>query len=182
MSKAVCLHLLLDLPDVNRTFAFGFLWFLLCLCSSLPVGILDFYPNQIDFLASDSLHHQASSLTSVYWGPPDPFFYPQGCLCSGLSQFWAEPSWPSTQTLLWAPRDETAEALAELTSLVAQKVKNLPSMQEAWVWSLGQEDPLEKGMATHSSICAWRIPWTAEPGRLQFMGSQRVGRNWGTNT
>ena len=53
-------------------------------------------------------------------------------------------------------------------------VKNLPAMQETWVQSLGQEDPLEKGMATHSSILAWRILWTEEPGVLQSMGSQRV--------
>ena len=53
-------------------------------------------------------------------------------------------------------------------------VKNLPSVQETWVQSLGQEDPLEKGMGTHSSVLAWRIPWTEEPGGLQSMGSQRV--------
>ena len=58
------------------------------------------------------------------------------------------------------------------TSLGAQMVKNLPSVQETQVQSLGQEDPLEKGMATHSSILAWRIPWTEEPGGLQSMGSQ----------
>ena len=51
-------------------------------------------------------------------------------------------------------------------SLVAQMVKNLPAMRETWVLSLDQEDPLEKGMVTHSSILAWRIPWTEEPGRL----------------
>ena len=54
----------------------------------------------------------------------------------------------------------------EFNSLVAQMVKNLPEMQETWVQSLGGEDPLEKGMATHSNILAWRIPWTEEPGRL----------------
>ena len=64
-----------------------------------------------------------------------------------------------------------------LVSLVAQTVKNLPAMQETKVQSLGQEDPLEKDMATHSSILAWRIPWTKEPGRLQFMGSQRLRHN-----
>ena len=53
-------------------------------------------------------------------------------------------------------------------------VKNLPAMQETWVPSLGQEDPLEKEMATHSSILSWRIPWKEEPDRLQSMGSQRV--------
>ena len=60
---------------------------------------------------------------------------------------------------------------------MAQMVKNLPAMQETWVQSQGQEDPLEKGMATHSRILAWRIPWTEEPGRLQSMGSQRVRHN-----
>ena len=62
-------------------------------------------------------------------------------------------------------------------SLVAKMVKNLPAMQDTWVRSLGQEDPLQKGMATLSSILAWRIPWTEEPGELQSMGSQRVSHN-----
>ena len=57
-------------------------------------------------------------------------------------------------------------------SVVAQGVKNPPAMRETWIGSLGQEDRLEKGMATHSSILAWRIPWTEEPGGLQSMGSQ----------
>ena len=57
---------------------------------------------------------------------------------------------------------------------MAQTVKNLPEMQETWVRSLGWEDPLERGLATHSSILVWRIPWTEEPGRLQSVGSQRV--------
>ena len=61
-------------------------------------------------------------------------------------------------------------------------VKNLPAMQETQVWSLGQEDPLEKEMATHSSIFAWRIPRTEEPGGLQSTGLQRVGYDWATNT
>ena len=60
------------------------------------------------------------------------------------------------------------------TSWVAQREKNPPAMRETWVQSLDWEDPLEKGMATHSSILAWRIPWTEEPGELQSMGSQRV--------
>ena len=60
-------------------------------------------------------------------------------------------------------------------SLVAQGLKRLPAMQETWVPSLGREDLLEKEMATHSSILAWRIPWTEEPGGLQSTGSQRVG-------
>ena len=57
---------------------------------------------------------------------------------------------------------------------MAQMVKNPPGMQETWVQSLGWEDPLEEGMATHSSILVWRIPWTEEPGELQYVGLQRV--------
>ena len=64
------------------------------------------------------------------------------------------------------------ECYREQASLIAQKVKNLPAMQETWVQSQGQEDPLGREMATHSSILAWRIPWTEEPGRLQSMESQ----------
>ena len=64
--------------------------------------------------------------------------------------------------------------------LVTQTVKNLPAMQETQVQSLGQEDPLEKGMAAHSSILAWSFPWTEEPGRIQSMGSQRVRHDWAT--
>ena len=66
-------------------------------------------------------------------------------------------------------------------SQAAQMVKNLPAMQKTWVWSLGQEDPLEKETATHSSILTWRIPWTEKPGRLQSMGLQRVGHDWVTS-
>ena len=62
-------------------------------------------------------------------------------------------------------------------SLVAQRVKTLPAMQETWVRSLGGEDPPEKEIATYPSILGWEIPWTEEPGELQFMGSQRVGHD-----
>ena len=62
-------------------------------------------------------------------------------------------------------------------SLVAQRLKRLPEMRETWVRSLVWEDPLEKEMATHSNILAWRIPWTEEPGRLQSTGLPRVGHN-----
>ena len=67
-------------------------------------------------------------------------------------------------------------------SMVAQTVRNLPAMQETQVRSLGQEGALEKEMATHSRILAWRIPWTEEPCGLQSMGSQRIGRDLVTNT
>ena len=65
---------------------------------------------------------------------------------------------------------------------MAEMVKSLPAIQETWVQSLGWEDPLEKEMATHSSILAWTTPWMEEPGGLQSMGSQRVRQNWVTNT
>ena len=61
---------------------------------------------------------------------------------------------------------------------VAQMIKNPPAMWDTWVRSLGQEDPLEEGMATYSSILAWRIPWTEEAGGLQSIGLQRVGHDW----
>ena len=70
---------------------------------------------------------------------------------------------------------------SSLSSPVAQRLKRLPAMQETQVRSLGWEDPLEKEVATHSSILAWRIPWMEEPGGLQFTGSQRVGHDWATS-
>ena len=69
----------------------------------------------------------------------------------------------------------------QFSSLVAQRLKCLPAMQETWVQSLGQEDPLEKEMATHSSILTWRIPRTEEPGRLQSMGSQESDATYRQN-
>ena len=68
-----------------------------------------------------------------------------------------------------------------LGGVVAQRLKCLPAMRETWVRSLGWEDPLEKDMATHSSILAWEIPWTEEPGGLHSMGSQRVIHDWATS-
>ena len=64
---------------------------------------------------------------------------------------------------------------------MAQRVKYLPAIPETWVWSLGWEDPLEEEMATHSSTLPWKIAWTEKPGRLQSMGSQRVGHDWVTS-
>ena len=74
----------------------------------------------------------------------------------------------------------TSNVVITGASLVAQLLKNLPVMQETWVQPLGWEDPLENRMATHSSILAWRIPWTGEPGGLQSMGSQTAGHDWAT--
>ena len=94
----------------------------------------------------------------------------------------------STQWLQWSVqwRELIRERIKPVTvagfTLTAQLVQNLPAVQETRVRSLGWEDPREKQMATHSSILAWKISWTEEPGGLQSMGLQRVGHNWVTNT
>ena len=79
------------------------------------------------------------------------------------------------------PGDKRAGSILVRASIVAHVVKSLPWMQETWVWSMGWEDPLEKRMATHSSILSWRIPWTEEPGGLQSMELQKVRHDWVTN-
>ena len=78
---------------------------------------------------------------------------------------------------MWLFTDQLASTGEEEAFLVAQRVKSLPAMRETWVRSPSGEDPLEKEMAAHSSTLAWKIPWTEEPGRLQSMGSQRVGHD-----
>ena len=99
--------------------------------------------------------------------------------------FFCPQSFPASRTfpmsLLFASGDQNTGA-STWASLVAQSVKNLPAMWQTWVWSLGWEDPLERGMATYSNILAWRIPWIEDPGRLQSMGLQRVGHDWATLT
>ena len=77
--------------------------------------------------------------------------------------------------------ENIANILYLWASLVAQRLKRLPAMWDTWVRSLGWEDPLEKEMATHSSILAWWIPWTEDPGGLQSTESQRVGKDWATS-
>ena len=89
---------------------------------------------------------------------------------------------PNVQHLLFIIASIIIYHSQDMAFHVAQTGKNLPAMQETGVRSLSWEDPLEKGMATHSSILAWRIPWTETPGRLQSMGLHRVRHNWATNT
>jgi len=86
------------------------------------------------------------------------------------------------RTIPKPPSWKVAPLLYMGASLLAQTVKNLSAMQETLFQSLGQEESLEKGMATYSSILAWRIPWTEEPGGLQSMGSHRVRHDWVTDT
>ena len=94
----------------------------------------------------------------------------------GVAQSWTRLKWLSSSSRegKWPTQSQT--------SLVVQTVKNLPAMWKIWVWTLGWEDPLEKGMATYFSILAQRIPRTEKPGRLQSMGLQRVGQDWVTFT
>ena len=95
-------------------------------------------------------------------------------LCSPVPNVVLSKSW------LWLSESLKWNRVS-LASLVAQRLNHLPAVQETRIQSLSQEDPLKKEMATHSSILAWRIPWMEEPGRLQSMGSQRVGHNWVTS-
>ena len=88
------------------------------------------------------------------------------CMHVGINTLWTKFYISVCLSLPWS-RDR-----------VAQTVKSLPTTRETWVWSLGQEDPLVKEMATHSSTLAWKIPWMEETGRLQSTGSQRVGHDW----
>ena len=94
---------------------------------------------------------------------------------------WTELNWTERRAINSLSQRITSSDLYSNNSLVAQMVKNLPAVQETYVQSLGQEDHLEKGMATHSSVLAQRILWTEEPGWLQSLGSQRVGHNWAAN-
>ena len=98
---------------------------------------------------------------------PDPTTWQMGTLTKWMISFSpVSSSWKGWEFhLVWA-------------SLVVQRVKNLPAMQQTWVWSMYQEDPLEEGMAIHSGILAWRIPWTEELGELQSIESHRVGHDW----
>ena len=89
-----------------------------------------------------------------------------------------EPLFPLSG-MQWALRGQSpSEQMLLIYFPGGAAVKNPPAMQETWVWSLGQEDPMEKEIATHSSILAWRTPWTEEPVRVQSMGSQRVRHEW----
>ena len=103
----------------------------------------------------------------IHSGWVNPTVYANLCCCSVAKWCWTLQ--PHGHTRLPSPSPSNLDP--DKDSLVAQSVKNLPAVQETWVQSLGQEDPLEKEMGTHSSIFAWKIPWTEEPGGPQSMGS-----------
>ena len=140
-------------------------------------------------------HAQASCLSSQPKTPLPPsmissksqlqwcFNWPPSIETSASElSFFFSIKWPHRH--LWQPGKFRYYSLSfhYWASLVAQMVKNPPAMWETWVWSLGWEGALEEGMATHSSILAWRIPWTEEPGGPQSRGSQRVGQDWAHST
>ena len=120
---------------------------------------------------------RASQVALVVKSPPANAGKHQRCGSGGRSPGKGKGD-PLQYSCLENPVDRGACPLA---SLVAQRIKRLPAMQETRVRSLGWEDPLEKEMATHSSILAWRIPWTEDPGGLQSTGSQRVRHDWATS-
>ena len=124
-------------------------------------GILGWWPpNKYVEVIQGSCPGAVSGFGSTYT-------YGQGRLACCDS--WGRKESDTTEWLIWSDLICINES-----RLVAQLVKNLPAMQETWVQFLGQEDPLEKEMATHSGILAWRIPWIEEPGRLQSMRSQEL--------
>ena len=122
---------------------------------------------------------------------PCPSPFPRVCSNSCPLSWWCHPTiWSSVSRFFSVPFFphwfEMPSLLcislpAELPGKLASRVKRLPAIRETLVWFLGRKDPLEKEMATHSSTLAWKIPWTEELGRLQSMGSQRVGHNWATS-
>ena len=122
---------------------------------------------------------------------PDPRIWPTSLMSAALTGrfFTTRAMWEALSYIIYMHTHTHTHT--HRASLVAQTVKNLPAkkkkkknlpaMRGTWVRSLGQEDPLEKEMATRSSILAWRIPWTEKPGGLQSTGSQRVGHDWATS-
>ena len=126
------------------------------------------------FTPSRALHSQAvwDAVVMTAWCLPLQLPFHRGQVASGPEGFlpfigilYPHPQCPYQSTL-------------SCPSLVAQVAKNRPAIQETWVGSLGWEDPMEDGMAMHPGIPAWEIPWTEEPGGLQFIGSQRVRYDW----
>ena len=108
------------------------------------------------------------------WATVEPTYLSYGKYALPISLCKSKESWEKRSKYVFQPKFIFSFG----TSMVAQTVKRLPIMQETRLQSLGREDLLEKEMATHFSILEWKIPWTLEPGRLQSMGSQRIGHDW----
>ena len=140
-------------------------WFTLMLCSVPQLWFHGLYPSGTSVHGTFSGRNTGVDCLSTSMGSPQPRDQTHTSCISALQEDSLLPSHHES----WA-------------SLVVQLANSQPTMWENRVRSLGGIDPLEKEMATHSSILAWRIPWTEEPGGLQSMGSQRVGHDWVTNT
>ena len=142
--------------------------------------IEDVYANFFHFWATTLIilfPHRSQSIGEAFWLVPLP--PPVHC---GIRMAFLKHYFVQTVSACVQLPSMLLQIIIFSASLVAQAVKNLPAVQETQVGSLGREDLLEKGMATHSSILAWRIPWTEDPGGLQSKGSQRVRHYWATNT
>ena len=159
-----------------KTFWFQLVW---GLCAGVQQTINFCHLLGVQYLSECMLSHFSHALlfatlwTIAHLAPLTMGFFSQECW-SRLSLL------PSGD--LPDPGIKSASPVLQADSLPSQTVKNLPAMQETQVCSLGWEDPLEMEMTTHSSILAWRIPWTEKPGRLHSMGLQRVGHDSATNT
>ena len=132
--------------------------------------------------AALALRPFSSSSAKVKPGSPPPLLsehkpWSLGLLCASEA---AEGPCLPRALQIW--QEKQGKMIVTWGSMMAQMVKNPPAVWETWVGSLGWEDPLEEGMATHSSILAWRTPWTKEPGELQSMGSQRLRHDWAIST
>ena len=153
-------------------------------CFQLPLRPSSTFASCLDLGTGSNGPYQWAPLPSgiIQWGPPAwhqwgegrqsrVFFLllPPYGVTGGVAESPTQVTVTSTQLPLSGSRYIPSRA-----SLVTQMVKNLPAIQETQFQSLDQEDPLERGMATQSSVLAWRIPWTEEPGRLQFMGSCKL--------
>ena len=159
------------------------LWIQLCYSPPLP-----FYSCHTDHLVITQTHQTCSYLRAFALAPPPAW----NILPTQVFPSWLDLSpftdllpvvifsvTPSQTTLLLYPLFYIPALMFFIElSLMAQMVKNPPAGQETWIQSPGRKDALEKEMATHSSILAWEIPWTEEPGRLHSMGLQRVRHNW----
>ena len=129
-------------------------------------------PWTLSLLLVTNLNFQWPWVSSTQFSKSCPQFFSEDNLWHN-AQNWRNRVWRSLTNKVIGSRYSSMRA-----SLMAQKVKNLPAMWETWVWSLGWEDPLAKGMATHCSILGWRIPCAEEPGGLQSMKSKRIRHAW----
>ena len=144
-----------------------------CICNiQLQIGHKKSPKAKIDFSGGSDSSEPACDVGDLGWIPG--------------SEDLLEKGMTTDSSILYSPQGhknlDMTEQLTLWAFLVTQMIKNLPAVKETQVLSLGQKDPLEKGMAIHSRSLVWRIPWTEEPGGLKSMGSQRARHDWATDT